>query len=508
MTSTHRPELHLTSEIGVLNAPAGVLLDGSTWHLFHQFQKTADAPSRWAHVVADNTPFDWEVCNDVIAPRAGEVKVRAGSVTSQGAGASLYFTSVTETGTTVQLARLNDLNASIAEVEEEASTLDPGVHRVGKVLGNTGDFEDFRSPCVVHGWAAEEDRSGGHEGWLMLALTGPVDSPRMVVLSSPDGQDWRVVGPLTFEGDPGLPADSPVVSPRIIRLHDEVDDEIRDVLLVTVEQGEREIAGYLVGELHGASFRVTSPFSRLDYGHDFTRPRNTNVTPGTLADHERYDQAVLVGLMNGSGRRDEPEKHLSWATEGWVNCLSLPRIATLQQGVLYQTPTAGVIDAVAESDAALAWTGIAEVHSGGELLVDILDGNGKPAARVKHHGDAVSLDRSLSPHHSEDPVAMAPLLEADTDALTIIVDGSTVEVFADGGVATLCSRVYFDGGCSGFEVRTKGEATLERSYERQSRERYAGIFPDTDDADFSIDDLWAEDENVWGDSDGDEGLVR
>lgn len=507
MTSPYRPELHLTSEIGVLNAPAGLLLDGSTWHLFHQFQKTAEAPARWAHVVAENTPFDWEICNDVIAPRAGEIKVRAGSVISQGAGASLYFTSVTETGTTVQLARLNDLNASIAELEEEASTLDPGVHRVGTVLGNTADFTDFRSPCVVHGWATEEDRSGGHEGWLMLALTGPAESPTMVVLSSPDGQDWGVVGPLSFEGDSGLPEDSPIVSPRIIRLHDEVDDEIRDVLLVTVEEGEREMAGYLVGELQGSTFQVTSPFTRLDYGHDFTRPRNTNVTPGTLAEHERYDQAVLVGLMNSSGRRDEPEKHLSWDAEGWVNCLSLPRIATLQQGVLYQTPTSGIIDAVAESDAAYAWTGIGEVSSGGAITVDILDAEGSPAARVTHRGDAVELDRSLSPHHREDPVAVAPLLEADTDALTIIVDGSTVEVFADGGVATLCSRVYIDGGCSGFSVHTEGEATLLRSYERQSRERYSGIFPDTDDADFSIDDLWAEDENVWGD-DEDEGLVR
>ena len=33
----HRPELHITAEEGVLFAPAGVLLDGNTWHVFHQY---------------------------------------------------------------------------------------------------------------------------------------------------------------------------------------------------------------------------------------------------------------------------------------------------------------------------------------------------------------------------------------------------------------------------------------------------------------------------------------
>ncbi|QNQ89997.1 glycoside hydrolase family 32 protein [Corynebacterium poyangense] len=508
-TSTHRPELHLTAEIGVLNAPAGILLDGSDWHLFHQFQTKLDQPARWAHVIAEHTPFHWEICNDVIAPRAGELKVRAGSVTSHGAGAHLYFTSVTDAGTTIQLARLNNLLESMTEVDEEGSTIDPGVKRIGRIVPASEEFHDFRSPCVVPGWLTEEDRSGGHEGWLMLALTGPVETPTMVVLTSPDGQDWHLLGPLTFENPTGLPADTPVVSPRIIRLHDEVDEEIRDILLVTIEQKDQEIAGYLVGELHGATFRVTSPFTRLDYGHDFTRPRNTNITPGTLADPERYNQAVLIGLMNGSGRQDKPEEHLSWQEEGWANCLSLPRVVTLQGGVLYQTPTAGLIDAIAESDSAAAWTGLADIPVGGQLQIDILDGEGRPAARISHHGDSVVLDRSMNPHHKGDPQASAPLIEGDTDALTIIVDGSTVEVFADGGVATLSSRVYFDGGASGFMVSTAGDAELRRSYERRSRNHYSEAFAHLDDTDFAIEDLWAEDEDVWGEDDSiDEGLVR
>ena len=88
---------------------------------------------------------------------------------------------------------------------------------------------------------------------------------------------------------------------------------------------------------------------------------------------------------------------------------------------------------------------------------------GEPAVTVTHHGDRVTLDRSMNAAHGGDPVASGPLAEADTDSLTVIVDGSTVEVFVDGGVAALASRVYFTDGCSGFTVHTEGGARVLRT---------------------------------------------
>lgn len=41
--TTHRPELHFVPEDGVLDAPAGILRDGDTWHLFYQYRPTADS---------------------------------------------------------------------------------------------------------------------------------------------------------------------------------------------------------------------------------------------------------------------------------------------------------------------------------------------------------------------------------------------------------------------------------------------------------------------------------
>ena len=75
------------------------------------------------------------------------------------------------------------------------------------------------------------------------------------------------------------------------------------------------------------------------------------------------------------------------------------------------------------------------------------------------------VDRSMNPKHEGDDPAVAPLDGSSSDSLTIIVDGSTVEVFADGGVATLASRVYFNGGFQSFAVKTFGSAAVERCYE-------------------------------------------
>ncbi len=471
---TLRPELHLVPESGILEAPAGVLLDGDTWHVFYQYRPSADEPSRWGHAYSEDNPFYWFECDDALAPAGGEVRLRAGAVTASAGAAHLYYTSVTSTDSTIAVADYADVSTT-CEVHDDPRSLDAGVRRVAEVSPTVPGYSRFRSPCVVPGWSSADREH--HEGWLMLALTGTLENPVPVVLHSPDGMKWDFDGPLTFTGDPQFPhegAELPaVVSPRIIRLRDDVAGEVFDVLLVTIESvpGKHdEIAGYLVGRLHGAEFEVTTGFRRLDFGHDFTRPRNTNVTPGTDHRGEGYAEALLFGLLNGRGRADQPLRHHSWEEEGWANVLTLPRHVTLEDGVIYQTPACGLVGAVEESERARLWTGMLEVPEGSCVKVTLLDGNGNPATEISHSGDSLTLDRSVSRAfggtYAEDKPAIAPLAEGDDDTLTIVVDGSTVEVYADSGLVTMSSRMYFEDGCSGFKVETTGEASISRSFER------------------------------------------
>lgn len=479
MPVQYRPELHVTAETGVLNAPAGVLRDGNSWHVFYQFQPKVGAPQRWGHVISEDGPFDWEECDDVLAPAGGETHLRAGSVIADGGGADLYFTSVTAAGTSVQLAHMKLLEDS-CEVSDDPTTLDATVNRVAKVVDDQSGFRDFRSPCVVRNWSSDADRDRGHDGWVMLAVSGDMADPKLVILTSPDARDFTLIGQLLFDGDHGLDSTANIVAPRIIRLRDEVDGEIHDVLLLTLERDGVDHSGYMVGTLTGNTFAVKTPFTRLDHGYDFTRPRNTSFTPGTIPDDRVYDQGVIFGLLNGIGRQDDPSVHLSIRDSDWANVLSLPRVLTLQDGQIFQTPHPGTLDAVATSSRARSWVGSGEIPSGSSLTVDIKDADGRVAFRVVHDGDTLTVDRSMNEFHAGDAPMSVELREGDSDTLTVIVDGSTVEVFADGGQVAMASRAYIKGGGANFDVHTEGEAVIHRLLTSASPSGRADLLADVE----------------------------
>lgn len=384
---------------------------------------------------------------------------------------------MTSTGTSVRLARFTGFQ-DVCEISDDSHSLDPNVVRYGEVASSVTNYSRFRSPSVVPDWAAK-DRDEGHEGWLMLALTGHSDAPLPVILRSADGLSWEVEGPLEFNGEPGfnegeVPANSsipPVVSPRLVRLRDEVDGRIYDVLLLTLERNNRDVSGYLVGRLEGTTFTIASGFQRIDFGHDFSRPRNTNTTDGTIPQETRYDEALIFGLLNGNGRGDDPTLHPSFKEEGWANTLALPRHLTLQGGKLFQTPPRGLPDAIRQSERARSWTGVLDVPEGSSVTVTLLDGNGEPAAVVTHAGSTLTLDRSMAKafdsYFKDSEPAIAQLAEGDSDSLTIVVDGATVEVYADGGQVAMGSRVYFEKGCSDVIVETSGDAVIEQSWQRK-----------------------------------------
>ncbi|MEJ5927454.1 GH32 C-terminal domain-containing protein [Corynebacterium sp. H128] len=461
---THRPELHITPEQGVLNAPAGVLRSHGTWHVFHQYQPTLDSPARWAHQYSDQQPFDWDICDDVIAPLAGEVKVRAGAVIGTRSGAvELYFTSITPEGTSIHVATIDDIDETLADISDDALSVDKNVRRIGQVVGDQGEYVDFRSPSVVARWDHDAVSGEPLKGWFMLAVCGDQDHPRLMVLDSYDRREWNLRGPLSFDGTSGLEAVQRLVSPRIIRLQDEVDSVVYDILLVTIEHEGIDISGYLVGQLTGTTFKVTTSFTRLDFGHDFTRPRNTNIALPDTSDSPDFTTANIFGLMNGIGRFDDPSAHLSLKEEGWVNCLSLPRETTLQNGLIYQTPAAGLSAAIRSSDRACMFTALIDASEiDAEVRVELIDDQGRVAALVTHQGDILTLDRSMNPNHTGDHVAEGPLIASDTDAITVIVDGSTVEVFADGGAMTMASRVYTESRIVEFRATAYGSAVIEQ----------------------------------------------
>ncbi|WP_151641061.1 GH32 C-terminal domain-containing protein [Corynebacterium sp. 11A] len=464
---SHRPELHVTAEEGILAAPAGVLLHDDVWHVFNQYKPSASASSRWGHQASRALPYDWEVCDDVLATHGDEVELRAGSVIPVGKGIDIFFTAVSADATTIKVAEIADADATTETVADDISHLDRHVANVHTVVSDCHGYSHFRSPCVVPDWRSTQ--RDDHHGWIMLAVAGSSDNPDIVVFESADRRDWNFVGPLRCVGTPsGVSHYKRIVSPRLIRLQDEVDEKIYDVLLLTVETDGRDISGYLVGTLTDSEFSVITPFTRLDRGHDFSRPRNTNVVTGFNTDPAaRYASSTMFGLMNGVGRGDDPTTHLSLQQENWANCLTLPRRVTLQGGILYQTPRAGLPDAIRASEHARAFIARLDAQPSEDAVVDIelRDATGAVGARVSYSSDEISLDRSMNPHHEGSAPAVAERSSEETEALSLIVDGSTVEVFADGGLIAMASRVYFDGGCQSITYTARHGARVESTME-------------------------------------------
>ena len=461
--TVYRPELHATAERGILEGPAGIYRTGGpddrVWHMFYQYRPTPDAPSRWGHEISEDDSFNWLECDDVIAPVGGETAVRAGSVAPAGEGVDLYFTSATAAGNTIQIAHVAHVDELCVETDEaEDAQVSKAVTRLGAVVEDAAGATNFRSPCVVPNWGADVDREHAPEGWLMLAVSGPETAPKPVVLTSDDGRDWKFEGALEFDGDTGIDLDASLVAPRIVRLRDEVDGEIRDLLFITLERDGKDTAVYAVGELRGHRFRVDTPFTLLDHGHDFTRPRNTTYNLAETA--KLYERAYLYGFMTNTDRNGDPTREPNWDAEGWANALTLPRRVTLQGGRLYQVPAVGLPDAVDSTDRARMWAGLCEIAPGSSVTVEVLDGNGEPGVVITHSGDQLTLDRL------DGSPATATLNDEDEDNITVIVDGSTIEVYAGGGSVVMSSRVWLDGNCSGIRTRAHDGAAIYNEWRR------------------------------------------
>lgn len=444
-----RPELHVTPETGVLEAPAGAVISHGTMHIFHQFRPHTDQGARWAHQIASNIAYDWDVCDDVLAPEGDEVDILAGSsVPLEDNKVELFFVSThapegleDETDKTaflgshidhrlrgdrrftIERAAINDIS-DLVDASDDPETPDARVQRLGPITVDDSAYpvEALVTPSVIHDPSADASENT----WLMLALNlEDNEHARIIVLRSADRQHWRTIGPLEFSTQEALPTGRPF-APRVITMIDRGNGELRTVLLLTYQDhGDREIAGYIVGDLIDNTFHVATPFTPIDYGHSFTRPRVM-----------QYDPPVMFGLVGATPKTDEQ----------WANCLSSPRYLTLLDGILYQDLIGAPRAVKGISDRGLLWTGQLDA-SQGDITAEITNERNEVIARVVYSNDHIVLS-TIEDGESR----YAPLAEADSDTLTIFIDGPVCEIFADGGAVTLTSTIAADSPVQGIHI--------------------------------------------------------
>ncbi|GEM_PF-105425 len=475
------PELHITAERGVLEAASGAAFADGAIHVFHQFRTKATNGSRWAHVTASHIPYDWDVNDDVLRPEGDEIDVLAGSaltlpetddepehvelifVTSsarKGAevtdaeqryallGSHIPHGERGERSFQIQRALIKDL-ASMIEISDDPKVVDPNVKRLGPIDIDDSDhpIADLVTPSVI---TSSDD-------WVMMALNLVNDEDaEIVLLTSTDRQHWHAKGALTINSATPLPGNRPF-APRLARMTDTEDDKEYHVLFVTYPADGQwnsttgEVTGYIVGHLNGTEFTATTEFRPLDYGHDLTRPRMVH-----------GDSTVLFGLVGAHPDQD--------SDADWANCLSTPRVLTLHGGTLYQDIVGAPQAVHSFSDYGLIWTGQLDADQG-EVKLSVRNREDTELLEVRYTRNEVSVTR-------DGDTRTAPLADADSDTLTVFVDGPLCEVFADGGATTLTSSISARQPVREIQVTATGGAEVKMAMVTQGQQlqrEHAGL---------------------------------
>ncbi len=462
--STHepsRPRDHFTPRRGWLNDPNGLLHHDGEWHLF--FQHWPDAlvhgPMSWGHAVSRDL-LDWTELPVALAATetehmwSGSVVHDADNTSGLGSDAAGPLVALYTRFDPVGLGQSQSLAWSTDRGRTWAAYAGNPVLDIGSTA--------FRDPKVIrHG-----------DGWLMALVLA--DERTVEVYRSPDLLRWEHASSFGPAGS----VEGVWECPDLVRVPVEGTDTTAVVLLVSVLAGAPAGGSgmqYFVGELHGDEFRATQDALWLDHGADCYAAVSYAGVPGP--------EPVVQGWMSNWQYANEVP-----ATD-FRGSMTLARRLSLRQRddrlLLVQRPVVRAGEVVhAMTDVELSGTRV--LPAGGRSFRVVAEVEAGTAGRVGLHvrvgaderttvwvdpvAGTVALDRTASGSSDFHPgfaaVHAAALPHGDGPVrLEVVVDESSVEVFAGDGEVVLTDLVFPDAASTGLEVVAEGGTAFVRRLE-------------------------------------------
>lgn len=463
-----RPRFHFTAESGWLNDPNGLYFANGEWHL--QFQHLW--PRSWGHAVSRDLAR-WEHRPVTLKPDAlGDCW--SGSTVFDAASSSGFFREGKGGPVSIYTAH-NDADGqriALAFSTDGGSTWQrPAFNPVLR-----GATREFRDPKVF--WHRPTAR------WVMVLTEGT----HLSLFSSENLREWKALS--RFVADAGG-ADHALECPDLFELPIAGETETRWVLAYSfVSQsifGKPKRFGacaqrYYVGTFDGTTFTPEGGPQPLGHGPDFyaaiTWPREESGARRT----------ILVGWMNHWGYANR------LPTKPWQGCMTIPRELTLhrngsgwelrQQPVRELAQILGGPRAVAPqrlSDASPTLP-LGAIRSGkvrltfapaADAVVELalFQGGSQPGVKVGCDvaRSVLFLDRTqagaafVHPDFCQRYEAPLPRRADGAVELEVLVDRSTVEVFAGDGAVNLTAVALPDAGTESATLTVpKGSADFSK----------------------------------------------
>ena len=468
VTPPARPVAHFSPPAGWMNDPNGLVHHAGEWHLFYQHHPDSLVwgPMHWGHAVSRDL-LNWEHLPIALTPDehgtifSGSAVIDHDGVAGYGPGAMLAF---------FTYHRERDRGQGLAISLDAGRTWTK--HPDNPILLPPDDAVDFRDPRVFR-----YQDPAGPSWWVMVVAAGRV----LRCYRSDDLRHWTPTG---IVADPAGDDRALLETPELFELP--IDDGPERVWVLTFGQttgGPQGGSGvrYLLGAFDGEMFIPSDGDAEVrwaDHGADFYAAQSWTDSPD--------GRRIWVGWMSNWASAERTPA----AT--WRGTMSIPREVGLTRDTdgqlrLTQRPVRELARAheplvdLREPDLGTAQPQLARVHSASldvTLAVEFADEGQGDLELAVHRGPSgatrigydpasgqVVVDRSSS-GGAPDPVAPSqhrspPLTRRGAVELRVLVDTTSIEVFADGGAVVLSVLAFPPQGANGLHLDVDG-ATITR----------------------------------------------
>lgn len=445
-TGNWRPAFHLSPPQGLLNDPNGLVYFTGRYHVFFQWNPHACAhgPKCWGHASSPDL-LDWTMHPPALQP--GEWYdshgCYSGSAWVMDGRLWLIYTG-------------NVRDGEVRHSYQCLAVSDDGIHftKLGPALEKppASYTSHFRDPRLWRDW------DGFH---LALGAQRNNGSGTVLHFHSATLQHWTLRGELLPGSDNGYMCECP----DLLTLQDRQ-------LLLFCPQGQAgadwpwpnaNASCYTSRQQDGAVF--DRPHA-LDYGPDFYAPQ-------TL--HGPHGEHILWGWM---GRPEQPDTPS--VADGWSHCLSAPRLLSWRDGLLSQQPHPALQalrgKGVLLTDQAIHgdWQHAAVHGECGELQLNLRSTDASACHLLLRQGQhchtwlswlPATAELLLDTRHSgsaEGRISRAPLPSGKRLQLQLLLDRSTLEVFAADGTVVLSACIFPDADAQGISLQAEGDIHIEQ----------------------------------------------